>query len=66
MKTQTIETFQVIGIAVRTTNENNQAAQDVPILWNSDLPRKYTADFEIYGEKAQNPENAEVDILVAV
>lgn len=34
MKTQTIEAFQVIGIAVRTTNENNQAAQDIPALWN--------------------------------
>jgi predicted transcriptional regulator YdeE len=31
-----------------------------------DLDRSYTADFEIYGEKAQNPENAEVDIFIAV
>ena len=35
-------------------------------IWNSDLERKYTADFEVYGEKAQNPENAEVEIYVAV
>lgn len=151
MNTQTIKAFKVIGISVRTTNENNQAAQDIPALWNkfmsegiarkipnklsdelyciytdyesdhtkpyttllgckvstlenipagmvgksfatgdyvpfvskgnimegmvigtwmkiwgSDLPRKYTADFEVYGKKAQNPENAEVDIFVAV
>ncbi|WP_373514516.1 GyrI-like domain-containing protein [Persicitalea sp.] len=151
MKTQTIQEFKVIGIAIRTTNENGQAAQDIPALWNkfmsesiadkipnktgnevyciytdyehdhtkpyttvlgcpvatlenipkgmmgkafamgeyvtyvakgnimegmvigtwheiwnSDLPRKFTADFEVYGERAQNPENAEVDIFVAV
>ena len=35
-------------------------------IWEMDLDRKYTADFEIYGEKAQNPTNAEVDIFVAI
>jgi predicted transcriptional regulator YdeE len=31
-----------------------------------DLGRTFTADFEIYGEKAQDPSDAEVDILIAV
>ncbi len=35
-------------------------------IWNADLDRAYTADFEVYGEKARNPEDAEVDIFVAV
>jgi predicted transcriptional regulator YdeE len=35
-------------------------------IWNSDLKRLYTADFEVYGEKAQNTESAEVEIFVAV
>jgi predicted transcriptional regulator YdeE len=35
-------------------------------IWNSELNRKYTADFEVYGEKAQDPKNAEVDIFVAI
>jgi predicted transcriptional regulator YdeE len=35
-------------------------------IWNSDLNRAFTADFEIYGEKAQNPENAEVNIYIAL
>ena len=146
-----VEPFKIIGISVRTTNENNQAAKDIPVLWekfikenisdsipnklddtiysiyteyekdhtkpyttilgckvenldhipegmtgvsfdggnyikftakgnlaeglvinewlkiwNMDLGRMFTADFEIYGEKAQNPSNAEVDILIAV
>jgi predicted transcriptional regulator YdeE len=34
-------------------------------IWNSDISRTFTADFEVYGEKAQNPENAEVDIFIA-
>jgi predicted transcriptional regulator YdeE len=151
IKMEKIEQFYIIGIAVRTTNQNGQAAQDIPTLWgrfmgeniaskipnkvgesvyclytdyeedymkpyttilgcqvsnldtipegmtskiiesgnyskqtakgnlmqgivfnewtkiwNSDLNRAYTTDFEVYDEKSQNPENAEVDIFVAV
>ncbi|MGL4630553.1 MAG: GyrI-like domain-containing protein [Leadbetterella sp.] len=151
MSNQIIQKFHVIGISVRTTNENGQAAQDIPALWdtfiregiaiqipnkmdssiiciyteyekdhtkpyttilgcrvenldtvpdgmvgktieeasytqyvakgnllqgavfnewtkiwNSDIKRTFTADYEVYGEKAQNPENAEVDIFIAV
>ena len=35
-------------------------------IWNSDLNRSFTADFEVYGEKVQDPENAEVDIYIAI
>ena len=35
-------------------------------IWSSDLKRAYTADFEVYGEKAQNPSDAEVEIFVAL
>ena len=28
-----IEAFNVIGIAVKTTNENGQAGKDIPALW---------------------------------
>ncbi len=30
-----MEPFKVIGISVRTTNENNQAAKDIPVLWEN-------------------------------
>lgn len=151
MKTTTIQPFDIIGISVRTTNENMQASKDISGLWNkfmsenimaqipnkidnniysvytdyekdhtkpyttllgckvsnldsipkgmigksfkggnytiftakgnikegsiykewgkiwnADIQRAYTADFEVYGEKAQNPENAEADIFVAI
>jgi predicted transcriptional regulator YdeE len=151
MENQTMAAFNMIGIAVRTTNENGQSSKDIPALWNqfmtngilekipnkisndvycmytdyekdhtqpyttilgcqvtslsylpdgmvgkhivsekyvkhvakgnimeglvfnewlkiwnSDLVRKFTADFEIYGAKAANPHDAEVDIFIAV
>jgi len=35
-------------------------------IWASDLKRIYTADIEIYGEKAKDPTNGEAEILIAV
>jgi predicted transcriptional regulator YdeE len=35
-------------------------------IWQSDINRKYAADFDIYGEGAMDPENAEVDIYVSI
>ena len=35
-------------------------------IWNTDLDRAYTADIEVYGEKAQNPTDAEVEIFIAI
>ena len=35
-------------------------------IWNTDLNRRYSADFDIYGEKARDYENAEVDTYVAI
>jgi len=35
-------------------------------IWNTDLNRAYTADFEVYGEKAQRPDDAQVDIFIAL
>ncbi|MEG0849630.1 MAG: GyrI-like domain-containing protein [Flavobacterium sp.] len=146
-----IQKFDIIGVSVRTTNENGQSAQDIPALWNkfmtegiqqkipgkiseeifciytdyekdhtkpyttilgckvesldfvpenmvdktveaadyekiiakgnltegivynkwleiwnSDLDRIFTADFEVYGEKVKDPKNAEVDIYIAI
>lgn len=151
MSIQIIPSFNIIGISVRTTNENGQAAKDIPELWNKfmtesiaaqvpgrigdeiyciytdyekdhtkpyttllgckaesldnipdgmtgkyfeearyekftvtgnlqqgavydawvkiwndDLQRLFTADFEVYGSRAHDPENAEVDIFIAV
>ena len=34
-------------------------------IWNMNLDRVFTADFEVFGEKAQNPNDAEIDFLIA-
>lgn len=151
MQTVAVKPFHFIGIGLRTTNENNQAAEEIGALWQrflgeqvlSNIPNKvddtiyslytdyegdhtqpytailgckvttldtipegmmgktfaggnyvqtsakgdlmqglivghwakifemnldraYTADFEVFGAKAQDPSNAEVDFYVAV
>ena len=37
-------------------------------IWNEEkkLGRRYTTDFEVYGRKSRDPENAEVDIFIAI
>ncbi|WP_299109956.1 GyrI-like domain-containing protein [uncultured Tenacibaculum sp.] len=35
-------------------------------IWNSDLQRTYSADFEVYGSKAQNPTDGEAEIFIAI
>jgi predicted transcriptional regulator YdeE len=35
-------------------------------IWQSDIPRAYTADYEVYGAGEQDPENALVDIYLSV
>lgn len=35
-------------------------------IWNANIDRAYTSDFEVYGAKAADMENAEVDIMIAV
>ena len=35
-------------------------------IWNMDIDRAYTADFEVFGEKAQNPKDAEIDFYLAI
>ena len=151
MQTVKIKLFNIIGISIRTTNENGQASQEIAELWQKfmteaivskipnkidndvyslyteyesdhtkpyttilgckvenldnipdgmvgssfkggnyiktsakgdlmqglivnhwskifemDLERIYSADFEVFGEKAQNPSDAEVDFYVSI
>lgn len=46
----------------------NAVVQTWKEIWNNDkiLNRKYTADFEMYGEKSQNGDKSEVAIYIAV
>ena len=151
MNTKQLDSFQLVGISIRTSNQNQQAAQDIPALWQrfmqdnvaaniphkvgetvycayteyegdhnepyttligcqvthldevpegmkaikvpagqyrqytpkgklsdgiiinqwfkiwaDDLNRTYQTDFEVYGEKARDPNAVEVDIFIGV
>tara|TARA_R110000737_G_C14559813_1_gene482081 strand:+ start:743 stop:1201 length:459 start_codon:yes stop_codon:yes gene_type:complete len=35
-------------------------------IWQSDLDRAYSIDYEVYDERAENLQNAEVDIFIAL
>lgn len=35
-------------------------------IWNSEIPRKYGFDFEIYDERSQDWNDAELDIFVSI
>lgn len=35
-------------------------------IWEMDLDRVFTTDFEVFGAKAQNPTDAEIDFLIAI
>jgi len=35
-------------------------------IWAVNLNRKYTTDFEVYGEKSKDLTNAELDIYIAI
>ncbi len=40
MNTETQKPFYVVGISVRTTNKNQQAAKDIPALWQRFMSEK--------------------------
>ncbi|WP_236973955.1 GyrI-like domain-containing protein [Membranihabitans maritimus] len=35
-------------------------------IWRMELDRKYSIDFEVFGDKAQDPTDAEIDFYIAV
>ncbi len=86
-----LEDFEIVGISVRTTNQNQQAEKDIETLlrstyrvfisggplpssvqetwlniWKSDLKRRYTADFDVYGPHSTNPNKAVVRTFVSI
>lgn len=43
MKTSTVQPKKIVGISVRTSNANGQAAQDIPALWNTFMEKNILA-----------------------
>jgi predicted transcriptional regulator YdeE len=45
---------------------SGRVAQTWQHIWSSNLNRKFTTDFDVYGIKTQNPEDSRVEIYVGV
>jgi predicted transcriptional regulator YdeE len=66
MVAKTIEQGNYSKHIAKGNNLQEMIVQEWMNIWNSDLKRLYTADFEVYSEKSQNLESAEVEIFVAI
>lgn len=58
------------GNYIKTTARGDLSKGLIVNEWSKiselDLERNYTADFEVFGEKAQNPADAEIHFFIAV
>lgn len=58
------------GNYIRTTAKGNLAdgliVKEWSKIWDMNLNRAFTIDFEVFGEKAQNPADAEIDFYVSI
>jgi predicted transcriptional regulator YdeE len=66
MMGKTIETAQYTKFVAKGDLTQGIVFNQWLKIWNSDLDRIFTTDFEVYDEKALNPQNAEVDIYIAI
>ncbi len=60
VKSETFTQFTVKGSLIKGV-----VYQEWANIWAIEKDRLFDTDFEVYGEKAQNPNDAEVDIYVA-
>lgn len=66
MHSQSFEGGEYIQLSAKGNLMEGLIVNQWKEIWNLDLKRKFTADFEVFGEKAQDPTNAEVDFLIAI
>lgn len=62
----TIEGGKYVVITAKGRLSDNIVFNEWQKIWNTDIPRTFKADFEVYGSKARNPADAEVDIFLSV
>lgn len=66
MKGITIEGGAYMKLTACGKLSDGVVVQEWSKVWQSDLPRTYKADFELYKAEAFDPDNAEIDIFVGV
>lgn len=55
-----------VKMSARGDLQQGVVVQQWQKIWAMDLDRAYTADFEVFGAKARNPKDAEVDFFVSI
>ncbi len=66
MKSMSIDGGEYIKQTVRGKLSEGIVVQEWMKIWQSDLPRMYKTDFELYKAGAVNPDDAEINIFVGV
>lgn len=64
MKGITIEGGTFLKLTAKGKMADGIVIQEWSKIWESNIRRKYKADFEVYGIKSADPDNAEIDIFV--
>ena len=60
-----ITLLEMIGFMRDQKRATPKSVEDSQRIASKELDRKYSYDFEVYGEKSQNGENSEVEIFIA-
>lgn len=63
---RTVEGGRYAVVTAKGSLNDNIVFNEWQKIWNGDIPRTFKTDFEVYGAKAQNPADAEVDIFLSV
>ncbi|SMG21965.1 Predicted transcriptional regulator YdeE, contains AraC-type DNA-binding domain [Marivirga sericea] len=66
LEARTFESGYYLKSSVRGNLKKGIVIDHWKKIWNTEIERAYTADFEVYGEKAQNPMDAEVEFYLAL
>ena len=63
---RTFDGGQYVKLTARGDLQKGMIVDQWSKIWKMNLNRRFTADFEAFGPKSHNPEDAEVDFFVAV
>lgn len=79
MKYEIVELEEKIIVGIKTTNQDGKPIQDIITgdvqnsvgqawqeIWNMDLKRKYTCDFEEYQNNSEDMQKQEIHIYIAL
>jgi len=66
MTAKVIEGGEYLELTAKGKLSDNIIFAEWQKIWASDLPRTYQSDFEVYGPKSQNPDDAEVNIYLSI